>query len=102
MKVAAILDTYGGVRTVVGYVRELRHHVRHDEICVVVPKFTVRGPIPWNDIPRIIALASRALIDWCDSHRPNEAWQREAITMFRLRLLEQTPRSLHLPDIVET
>lgn len=103
-RVAAILDTYGGVRTVVAYKRDLKNHTRHDEICVVVPNLRVHEPIAWGDIPFVIERARLALVAWCDSNRSNEAWKQEAIAMFRLRELESplARRSLNLDAIAVT
>src|SRR5262245_50951306 len=99
--IAAIVDTYGGVRTIVGHKAKFRHHVRPDEVLVVVPKPLVHTPIAWGDIPNVIALGKHYVDLWAQT-RPNESHAIEAQKMYRLRCLEQKGGSLNLYDIVET
>lgn len=102
--VAAILDRYGCVRTVVTHNDALRHHTRCDEICVVVPHLRVQEPIDWNTVPELVRLAEQALDNWIKNNRPNEPWKREACAMRMLRKLEHvdSKRALNLEHIAET
>lgn len=103
--VAAILDSYGGVRVVVSRKSELKHLVRHDELCVIVPNVRVREPIPWNWIPNVIRGAHAELDRWIATRNDEDyGGFREHVVMRRLRELEHSgsKHSLHLPDIVTT
>lgn len=100
---AGILDTYGGLRFVVTRRRWLKHHVRHDELLVVVPNLKVHEPIYWHDMPGVVARIEREVDLWIKRRGvPNDPVAREAVTMYRLRCLESQRKSLHLPDIAYT
>jgi hypothetical protein len=87
--IAAILDSYGGVRTIVCTMDVLLHHVGEGELARVVPNLTVHEPIAWNDIPSVIERARIELEKWIDT-RPNlDAQMHHAVTLYRLRCLEQ-------------
>ena len=100
-RIAAILDTYGGVRTVVAYNSELPHHVRADELAIISP-VRVHEPISWNDVPGLVAHAKWVLEQWIENNRPNTPHAIEAVKMYRLRCLEQNQRSFDLHVIAET
>lgn len=100
--VAAILDTYGGVRVIVAHKREFKQHRRSDEILIVVPDLLVHTPIAWGDIPGAIGRAHAELDRWVQHCRPNEPYAVEAVTMYKLRRLEMNQGSLDLYAIVET
>ncbi len=100
--VAAILDTYGGMRVVVAHKPEFKHHRRHDEVLVMVPDLRVHTPIAWGDIPGVIGRAHAELDKWVEQNRPNEPYAIEAVTMYQLRRLELEQGSLDIYDIVET
>jgi hypothetical protein len=101
---AGILDTYGGIRFVVTHRRDLKRHVRPDEILIIVPKLLVHEPITWSDIPGIARRIERAVDEWVEKfgRARNEPWVRECIAMYRLRKLELNKRALDLYSIVET
>lgn len=97
--IAAILDTYGGVRFVVTHRKSLPNHVAHDELAIIVPRLRVHEPIAWNDIPIVIARAELEVSKWIEQHRePNDPVHREIVTMYRLRCLEH-PHSKRSRDI---
>jgi len=100
-RIVAVLDTYGGVRTVVAYESEIQDHVRDDEIAILLPQ-RVHTPISWNDIPGLIAHAKWVLEQWIENNRPNEPHAIEAVKMYRLRCLEQGQRSFDPRVIAET
>jgi hypothetical protein len=91
------------VRTVVDHKYNLKLSVRHDEFLIVVPDKFVHEPIAWGDIPFVIALAHLAVDNWCDAHeRDNDSAIREAITLYRLRKLEQDQESFDPSGIAFT
>lgn len=105
-RIAIILDSYGGARTIVGTKDSIRANTRHDELCYVVPRLIVHEPIAWNDIPIVIERARIELLMWLD-RRPNlDEIAHECVTMYRLRCSENGGRgpqgSLNIHDIVET
>jgi hypothetical protein len=100
---AGILDTYGGLRFIVAHRNSFKHHVRHDELLIVVPNLVVHEPIAWNDIPIVVERITLTVNDWIERNHPNEFFAQEAIKMYRIRRLEgQFARSLDLGAIVET
>jgi hypothetical protein len=99
---AGILDTYGGLRFVVAHKNTFAHHVRPDEVLIVVPDLLVHEPIAWNDIPSVIARIELTVDHWIREQKPNEPHAQEAAKMYRLRCLEHERRSLDLETIVET
>ncbi len=100
--IAGILDTYGGLRFVVAHRKDFKHHIRRDEILIVVPDLLVHEPIAWNDIPSVIARIELVVNRWIEENNPNEPHIQEAVRMYRLRCLENPRRSLDLSGIVET
>jgi hypothetical protein len=85
-----ILDTYGGMRVVVTHRKSVRHHVRHDELAIVVPRLRVHEPIAWGDIPSVVRRVEIEIDKWIERHgMPNDPVQHECVTMYRLRSLEQ-------------
>lgn len=104
-RLAGIIDTYGGIRFVVTHKRNLRHHVKSDELLFIVPNLLVHEPIAWNDIPSVVRRIEIETAKQIDAMpEPNEAWKREAIAMYRLRCLEQrtNKKSLNLDEIAQT
>lgn len=100
---AGIIDTYGGIRYVIEHRSGLRHHKRHDELLVVVPRLKVHEPIAWNDIPIVVERIALTVREWIAQGRyGNEPWAVEAVRMYQLRQLEHTQRSLDLHAIAET
>lgn len=101
--VAAVLDSYGGVRVIVSHKSKLKHHIRHDELCLVVPDVRIREPVPWSWIPCVIR-GAHAHLDWWIKTRndPEYGGFREHVVMRGLRQLENPGRSLNLLDICET
>jgi hypothetical protein len=99
---AGIIDTYGSVRFVVAHQKDFKHHARHDELLIVVPDLLVHEPIAWGDIPGCIRRIERAIDEWIARGISNEPTAKEAVTMYRLRCLEQQQQSLDLTAIVET
>ena len=99
-----ILDTYGGIRFVITHKSNLKHHVRPDELAIMVPDLIVHEPIAWDDIPVVIRRIELVVDDWIENNRPNEPHAREAISMYQLRKLEHpnVKGSLNLGAIVET
>jgi hypothetical protein len=105
-RIAIILDSYGGARTIVGTKWNIKANTRHDELCHKVPKLIVHEPIAWNDIPYVIERARIELLAWlCTLPNLNEV-EHECVTMYRLRCSENGGRgpsgSLNLYEIVET
>jgi hypothetical protein len=99
---AGIIDTYGGIRFLVTHRRQLEHHVRADEVVIVVPRLKVHEPIAWGDVPLVIERIESEVDAWLDRGEPNEPHAREAFRMHRLRRLEANQRSLDLGAICET
>ena len=100
--IALILDTYGGVRTIVGTRASIQANTRHDELARVVPGLIVHEPITWDDIPVVIARAKLEFERWLDT-RPNlDADMHQAVVLYRLRKLETPQRSLDPSAMVET
>lgn len=99
---AGIIDTYGSIRFVVTHKKDLKHHTRHDEVCIVVPNLIVHEPIAWGDIPGAIRRIEMAVSDWLARGLPNEPHAREAAVMHKLRRQEQDQQSLDLQSICET
>lgn len=81
-----------------------KHHLRFDELLIVVPDVTVQEPVPWDLRPLIVARIELEVDRWIEQYRPNSPHAREAIAMYRLRRLEHlhSKRSLDLSRIVET
>ncbi len=86
--VAAVLDTYGGMGVVVTHRKNLKHHVRHDELAIVAPGLIVHEPIAWNDIPIVIRRMEIEVDKWIARGIPNDPLHREIVTMYRLRCAE--------------
>ena len=100
--VAGILDTYGGLRFIVTHKASFKHHMRDDEVLLVVPNTLVHEPIAWGDIPGLIGKIEWYVRKWIDENSPNELHTQQAVQMYRLRCLEQNQGSLDLNAIVET
>ena len=101
-RIAAVLDTYGGIRFVVAYRRNMKHHARHDEVLIMVPRVIVHEPIVWGDLPGMTGRIEHEVTKWLQRGEPNEPHALEAWRMHKLRRLEQPRRALNLYDIVET
>ena len=100
---AGILDTYGGVRFIVAHQRSFKEHVRPDELLIVVPGLLMHEPIAWGDIPGCIRRIERAIDEWINQRGiPNDPTQREIVTMYKLRKLEQQPHSFDPSVIAQT
>jgi hypothetical protein len=101
-RIALILDSYGGARTIVGTRRSIQDNARQDELAHIIPRLRVHEPIAWNDIPLVIERARLEFEKWLDM-RPNlPEHLHHAVTLYRLRKLEQNQRSLDLAVIAET
>jgi hypothetical protein len=57
--VAGVVDRKGGMRVVVTQPWRMRHHVEDGERLFVVPKLRVQEPVPWDEIPIVIAKAEK-------------------------------------------
>jgi hypothetical protein len=68
--VAGILDRLGGLRVVVTQRFRMRHHLKRNERLFVVPDFKVQEPVPWNDIPEVIAKTKRHVAEQTATHNP--------------------------------
>ena len=105
-RIGGILDTYGGLRAVVTHKDKFKHHVRPDEVLILVPGVRLHEPIPWGLHPKIKDAVEAEVEKWIDRGPPNEPHARQAATMYRLRGLEHNGRgprrTLNLYDIVET
>src|SRR5215475_6822454 len=99
---AAIVDSYGGLRVVVAPARTFRHHVRPGEMLFQVPDFKIREPVPWEKIPYVIALAERQVAWWIRTRNDPADLELEPIRFYRLRQLRACHRSVDLTRIVET
>jgi len=83
--IALILDSYGGVRTIVADRKSFKANVRHDEFFHVVPGLIVHEPIAWGDIPIVIERARLEFEKWLDT-RPNlDEDMYQAVVLYRLR-----------------
>jgi Fe-S-cluster containining protein len=60
--VAGILDRHGGLRVVVTQLWRMRSHVGKDEQLFVVPGLEVQEPVPWTDVPKVIAATERHVV----------------------------------------
>lgn len=101
-RISLILDSYGGVRTVVGTIRSIKHNLRHDEFAYVVPRLIVHEPIAWDDIAIVIERARVEFEIWLET-KPNLSQEfYDALAMYRLRCLEQDKGSFDPKAIVET
>lgn len=99
---AGIIDSYGGIRYVVTQSESLKHHVRCDELLIVVPDLIVHEPIAWNDIPIVIERVNLWVEEWLRG-RPNlDDVGYNAIKMYRIRQLHNPNRTIDLHEIVET
>src|SRR5262245_32132898 len=101
--VAAVLDGYGGWHTIVAPHHSLKHHVRPGQLLLVVPHFTVREPVPWDDIPYVVRRAELHILDWIAT-RNDPAWAKHpAVALFLLRRQRgYKQESVDLYEIVET
>jgi len=103
--VAGVLDTYGGMRVVVTHRKSLRHHVRQDELAIVVPRLRVHEPIAWGDIPIVVKRVEIEIEKWIEQRGvPNDPLQRECIVMYQLRCKEglYSKGTRHIHDLVDT
>lgn len=100
--IALILDSYGGIRTVVGTRHSIKQNTRHDELAHIVPNLIVHEPIAWGDIPIVIERSRIEFELWLDT-RPNlDEDTHRAVVLYRLRKLEHSQRSCDLHAMVET
>jgi hypothetical protein len=100
---AGVIDTYGGMRVIVTHRKMLKHHVRSDELAIVVPGLRVHEPIAWGDIPVVVRRVEIEIDKWIAQRGiPNDPIQRECVVMYQLRCLEQNRGSRHLPDLAYT
>jgi hypothetical protein len=98
--VAAVLDGFGGIHFVVAPRKSLRHHVRPGQILIVVPGFKIQEPVPWGDVPMVIARAELAALEWIGKQNDRSD---PAIALFLLRRQRGFNRgSVDLHSIVET
>src|SRR5215472_881224 len=86
--IAAVLDSYGNASVVVTYRNHIKYHVREGDFAIL-SKVPVHEPIAWSDIPGLLAHMEWVVEDWINNNRPNEPHKVEAITMYRLRRLDQ-------------
>jgi len=102
--IVGVLDTYGGLRVVVTHRKSVRHHVKADELGIVVPHLRVHEPIAWGDIPTVIQRAELEIDKWIARGIPNDPLHREIVTMYRLRRSEHPSSrgSLDLTKLVYT
>jgi hypothetical protein len=98
---AGILYCYGNIRFIVTQEKNLVHHLRPDEVAVIVPNLTIHEPLRWSDIPLAIARVELEVDLWLEQ-RHNDPVAAELATLYKLRKLEQNRRSLNLSKIVET
>jgi hypothetical protein len=101
-RIALILDSYGGARTIVGTRRAIKENTRQDEIARIVPGLAVHEPIAWNDIPVVIARARLEFERWLDTLPNLTEDEDRSVRLYRLRKLENPPRSCDLQAMVET
>lgn len=101
--VAAILDGYGGWHTVVAPRQSLRHHLHPGQLMLVVPGFTIKEPVPWNEIPIVIGRAEAYILEWIRTRNDPDDLKDPAVALFLLRR-QRTYNcgSVNLYDIVET
>ena len=103
--IVGIIDTYGGMRVVVTHRRDVRHHVRHDELAIIVPRLRVHEPIAWNDIPIVVKRCEIEIEKWIKQRGiPNDPVRRECVVMYQLRCKEHPASrgSRNIHDLVET
>lgn len=99
---AGILDIYGGLRFVVTYRRQLKEHIRPNELAVIVPHLLVHEPLAWGNIPYVVNRIETTIKNWLETYRPNSEIKQQIITLYKLRCLESPRRALNLEQIVET
>lgn len=101
--VAAVIDPYGGIRTIINYPSKIKYGHRPYELCLVVPNFRVREPILWNAIPWIVKQAHDHALWWIRSRNdPDYGGFRENVTLFLIREKENPRRTINLFDLCET
>jgi hypothetical protein len=101
--VAAVLDGYGGWHTVVAPRKSLKHHVRPGQLLLVVPGFKVQEPVPWDQVPIVIARAELHVLEWIRTRNDPDDLNHPAVALFLLRRQRSFNRgSVNLLDIVET
>lgn len=99
--VAGILDPYGGLRVVVDRDSKFRHHVRCDEMPFVVPGLRVREPVPWHQIPFVIASVERHIAEWVRTRNDPEALEPLPIKLYLIRCRPTTnKRATNLDAVV--
>jgi hypothetical protein len=103
-RIALILDTWGGARTIVAPIKSLRANVRHDEIAHIVPGLFVHTPIAWNDIPIVIERARIEFEKWLDTKPNLEPEFDHAVKLYFLHQKRHpsTIRSLNPETVVLT
>jgi hypothetical protein len=103
-RIALILDSYGGARTVVGTRKSIKANTRHDEICHLVPKLTVHEPIAWGDIPIVIERARIEFEMWLDTLPNLTEDEDRSVRLYRLRQLEHPDShgACNIEEMVET
>jgi hypothetical protein len=103
-RLALILDSYGGARTIVGTRQSIKANTRHDEICHLVPKLIVHEPIAWGDIPIVIERARLEFENWLATLPNLTEDEQRSVTLYRLRQLERPDNkgALNIEGMVET
>jgi hypothetical protein len=70
---------------------------------LVVPRYKVREPVPWDDVPTVIARAEAYILEWIRTRNDPDDLADPAVTLFLLRRQRSFHReSVNLLDIVET
>jgi hypothetical protein len=102
--VAGVIDTYGGLRVVVGTKRSIRANARCDDLMLIVPELRIREPVQWEKIPWLVGRVQHHVREWIMARNDPNHPRRENITMYQLRLLEHAhcKRALSLSEIAYT
>jgi hypothetical protein len=87
-RIALILDSYGGARTIVGSLKSIKANTRHDDISHLVPRLIVHEPIAWGDIPIVIERARLEFESWLATLPNLTEDEDRSVRLYRLRNLE--------------
>lgn len=101
--VAGILDSYGCLRFVVSQRWRFKHYVRPDERLFIVPGLKVQEPVPWDDIPRVIAKVEAYIDEWIRTRNDPAILDDMSIKLYQIRCRKTDHKRAHdLLAIVET
>lgn len=101
--VAGVLDGYGGIHVVVALEESFPQHVRPGQILIPLPSYYVKTPVPWNDIPTLIARVEWYVNEWIRGLNDPDIREHEAIKLYLIRQKRTyNKKTIHLEDIAYT